>query len=70
MHTECPKQASEILKSMLTDDDIGLLHETCTNNFKDSDGFVQWGEEVIWDEMHHSTRYSPTKRLLDACYQE
>jgi hypothetical protein len=57
MHTECPKTPSEMLGSMPTDDDIDLLYETYATNPKESDGPPEWGDGLVWEELHHKTRY-------------
>ena len=57
MHTECPKSYSEILRSMPTDDDIDLLYKLYAINPKDQNGPVEWGEGLVWNELHHSTPY-------------
>ena len=57
MHTECPKSYSEILRSMPTDDDIDLLYKLYAINPKDQNGPVEWGEGLVWNELHNSTPY-------------
>lgn len=57
MHTECPKSAAEILRSMPTDEDIDLLYELYAINPKSTTGPVEWGEGIVWNELHRSTPY-------------
>jgi hypothetical protein len=57
MHTECPLPASEMLRSMPTDADIDLLYETYASNPKESYGPPEWGDGLVWDELHTKTRY-------------
>lgn len=61
MHTECPKSAQEIIRSMPTDKDIDLLYEMYTSNPKEYDK-PQWGDGVVWEEFHHKASYS---RFID-----
>ena len=57
MHTECPKPAAEILRTMPTDEDIDLLYELYAANPMEADGPVEWGDRAVWNEMHHGTPY-------------
>lgn len=57
MHTECPLSAAEILKEMPTDKDIDLLYELYATNPKELEGPPLWGDGLVWEELHHSTRY-------------
>ena len=57
MHTECPRDAAGILESMPTDDDIDLLYREYAANPKESDGPVEWGDAVVWEELHNRTPY-------------
>lgn len=56
MHTECPRPASEILRSMPTDEDIDLLYELYAEAPKVHDE-PSWGDKPVWQEFHHQTRY-------------
>lgn len=56
MNTECPKSASEILKSMPTDADIDFLYELYASNPKEYDE-PHWGEGLVWNEFHNQTPY-------------
>lgn len=57
MDTECPKKASEILRSMPTDEDMGLLREMYGIAPKDADEPMEWGRGIVWEEFHHKTKY-------------
>lgn len=57
MHTESPKSAKEILEMMPTDADIDLLYEKYASTPKDMDEPAQWGDSLVWEELHHKTRY-------------
>lgn len=57
LHTEFPMKASEILRSMPTDEDIDLLYEAYKSNPKESYGPPEWGDGLVWDELHTKTRY-------------
>lgn len=57
MHTECPKQPGEILRSMLTDDDIDLLYGLYAIHPSSDIEPAEWGEGLTWSEFHHETRY-------------
>lgn len=57
MDTECPKAASEILRSMPTDDDMDLLRELYGIVPKDPLEPYEWGNGIVWEELHHKTRY-------------
>lgn len=57
MHTECPKPAAEILRSMPTDADIDLLYRTYATGPVGTDGPAEWGDGLVWEELHHGTRY-------------
>ena len=57
MHTESPRPAREILRSMPTDDDIDLLYRTYSASPKREDGGPEWGDRVVWEELHHRDPY-------------
>lgn len=57
MHTECPKNAREILETMPSDEDIDILYETYGVKPKSNDGPALWGDGLVWEELHHKTRY-------------
>lgn len=57
MHTECPLPASEILRSMPTDDDIDSLYGLYVTHPPSDRDPVEWGDGLTWSEFHHETRY-------------
>ena len=57
MHTENPAPAKEILDSMPTDDDSNLLYRTYSGHPEREDGGPEWGDGVVWEELHHRTPY-------------
>lgn len=57
MHTECPAPAPEILRSMPTDEDIDLLYKTYASSPLNTREPVEWGDGIVWNELHHSTPY-------------
>lgn len=57
MDTECPKPASEILGSMPTDDDMDLLRSLYGAVPEDPSEPREWGDGVVWEELHRRTRY-------------
>ena len=56
LHTESPKPARDVLASMPTDDDIDFLYRTYSVLPKREDGGPEWGDRVVWEELHHGTR--------------
>ena len=56
MHTECPKGAAEVLRSMPTDEDIDLLYELYSGDPEGGDG-PSWGDRPVWQELHRQTPY-------------
>ena len=59
MHTECPKGAAEVLRSMPTDEDIDLLYEAFAERPR-AEGGPEWGEAPVWRELHGDTPYPYT----------
>jgi hypothetical protein len=57
MHTECPASASEILRSMPQDKDIDLLYETYVSVPFSEREPVEWGDGIVWNELHNSIPY-------------
>ena len=53
LHTEEPLGAREILASMPTDEDIDFLYRTYSVQPKREDGGPEWGDRVVWEELHH-----------------
>ena len=57
MHTEYPSSYAQILKTMPTDKDIDVLYETYKSTPSSGREPVEWGEGVVWNELHHKTEY-------------
>lgn len=57
MHTEDPLSPKEILASMPTDADIDFLYRTYSVQPKRQDGGPEWGDRVVWEELHHKDPY-------------
>lgn len=57
LHTEPPKPARDVLASMPTDDDIDFLYRTYSVSPKREDGGPEWGDRVVWEELHHGDPY-------------
>ena len=55
MHSECPLPPAEILQAMPTDDDIAELYRRIAYEPQRRDGPAEWGDGLVWAEMHHST---------------
>ncbi|MGI6106303.1 MAG: IS256 family transposase, partial [Raoultibacter sp.] len=49
--------ASEILKSMPTDEDIDFLYDQYAPVPNKGNKPVEWGDGLVWRELHHSTPY-------------
>lgn len=57
MHSPEPLSANEILKSMPTDKSIAEIYRTMTNQEKLSGSIPDWGDAIVWSELHHSGEY-------------
>lgn len=57
MHTECPPDAKAILEEMPTDNDVDILNRAYGVRTGDAAGPAEWGDGIVWEEFHHSTRY-------------
>ena len=57
LHTEEPLSAKELLASMPTDEDIDFLYRTYSVQPKRDDGGPEWGDRVVWEELHHKDPY-------------
>lgn len=57
LDAECPKPASEIIRSMPSDDDMDLIHKMFGVVPKDIDEPEEWGSGIVWEEFHHKTQY-------------
>lgn len=57
MHTEKPLSASEILNTMPTDTSINEIYKKMTRQEKLSGTIPEWGDAIVWSELHHSAEY-------------
>ena len=55
MHSENPLPAAEILATMPTDEDIADLYRRTVYEPQKRDGPVEWGDGLVWAELHNST---------------
>ncbi len=56
-HSGDTRSAAEKLASMPTDDDIDLLYRTYSASPKRDDGGPEWGDRVVWEELHNRDPY-------------
>ena len=54
MHTESPRPARELFRSMPTDAGIDLPYKTYSVAPKREDDSPEWGDEAVWDELHRT----------------
>lgn len=57
MHSPEPLSANEILKVMPTDKSITEIYRKMTNQEKLSGSIPDWGDAIVWSELHHSGEY-------------
>lgn len=57
MHSPEPLPAAEILKVMPTDKSIADIYKKMTNQDKLSGSIPDWGDAIVWSELHHSGEY-------------
>lgn len=57
MHSPEPLSASEILRVMPTDKSIAEIYKKMTKQEKLSGLIPDWGDAVVWSELHHSGEY-------------
>lgn len=57
LHVECPKTMADTLREMPTDADVDLLRERYGMRAEDASRPEKWGEGLVWEELHHKTRY-------------
>ena len=57
MHSPRPLSASEILKTMPTDQSIADLYKRMTVQEQRADTIPMWGDAIVWSELHTSTDY-------------
>ncbi len=53
VHSGDERPAAERLAGMPTDEDIELLYRTYSAGPKRDDGGPEWGDRVVWEELHH-----------------
>lgn len=56
MHSPKPLSPSEILKVMPTDQSIAKIYREMTMKNRIEDSIPQWGDAIVWDELHHRNR--------------
>ena len=57
MHSPEPLSASELLKVMPTDQSIADIYNKLAARRKIDGSIPQWGDAVVWSELHKSTSY-------------
>ncbi len=57
MHSPEPLSVSEILKTMPTDQSIAEIYRKMTRQEKLSGTIPDWGDAVVWNELHKSGEY-------------
>ena len=60
MHSPNPLSASEILNSMPTDKSIADIYKKMTRQEKLSGTIPEWGDAIVWHELHRSGEYPST----------
>ena len=57
MHSPSPLPAAEILRAMPTDSSIRAVYERLSQQDKLQGTIPQWGDAIVWSELHHSEPY-------------
>lgn len=57
MNSPRPLSASEILKTMPTDQSIADLYKRMIWKEQRAGTIPMWGDAIIWGELHHSSEY-------------
>lgn len=57
MHSEKPLSVSKILNTMPTDKSINAIYKRMTRQEKLSGTIPEWGDAIVWSELHHSAEY-------------
>lgn len=57
MHSPEPLSATDILKVMPTDKSIADIYKKMTNQEKMSGIIPDWGDAIVWSELHTSGEY-------------
>ena len=60
MHSPKPLSVSEILNSMPTDKSIADIYKKMTRQEKLSGTIPDWGDAIVWHELHRSGEYPST----------
>ena len=57
MHSPSPLPAAEVLRVMPTDRSIAAIYERPSRRERLEGTIPQWGDAVVWSELHHSEPY-------------
>lgn len=57
LHVESPKSMADTLREMPTDADVERLRDEYGVKADEVGAPQKWGEGLVWDELHHATRY-------------
>lgn len=57
VHSPSPLPAAEILRVMPTDRSIAAIYERLDEREKLEGSIPQWGDAIVWSELHHSEPY-------------
>ena len=57
MHSPRPLTASEIVKTMPTDQSISDIYKKMTKSEQRADTIPMWGDAIVWNELHRSSDY-------------
>lgn len=57
LHVESPKSMADTLREMPTDADVERLRDEYGVKADEVGAPQKWGEGLVWDELHHTTRY-------------
>ena len=57
MHSPRPLSASEIVKTMPTDQSIADIYKKMTKSEQRADTIPMWGDAIVWNELHRSSDY-------------
>ena len=57
LHVESPKSMAGTLREMPTDADVERLRDEYGVKADEVGAPQKWGEGLVWDELHHATRY-------------
>lgn len=57
MHSPEPLSASEILKTMPTDESIAAIYDRINASEKPDATIPRWGDALVWSELHMTTKF-------------